>query len=478
MKNKPDIVVQYERQKAAGESLYFDPVELDEIFHYYAEENDWDGMDAVMKLTKELHPTDFVTVTLEAEYALNSDQPAKCLELLEPIFSDDNPLHHILRSGALAKLNRVTEAISYAERAMEFDDPYIAYDLGLGFMNADQFSVALRYYSRCLDRRPDDVRSIIGILYCLGHTGSAEEVLRYADRALEIDSFCIEAWIAKGGVLMEEEKWAEAEECYDYALAIHPDHPDCLVMKSRCCMRLNRPIEAMQMAQEAAEHADNEQQANIYLYIAEMKSASQQQKEAVDYVWKAVMANPDDVDLMERAAVCFADYSEPDACVTILEGLLQQEGDNVSPYMVSLLCEQYTHMGRALDAIALYERLIDKYPSASVYTMMAGAYISISKFRKAYKMLQKANEDEIIWQTYILMTVCAHELGWKTAMVDNYIMAHCLSATDAKGMLKTVSPQLAEQFEKDHVFEEAEKWRLRHLEAEIERVMKKSKTKK
>ena len=38
MNDKPEIVKQYERRRDAGESLYFDPVELEDIFHYYAED--------------------------------------------------------------------------------------------------------------------------------------------------------------------------------------------------------------------------------------------------------------------------------------------------------------------------------------------------------------------------------------------------------------------------------------------------------
>ena len=178
MTEKPDIVKQYERQKAAGESLYFDPVELEDIFHYYSEEGWLDKEEEVLQLARTLHPNDFVTETLAAEYALNMDDPNECLKHLKPIFDEENIMHCILMSGALAQRGELTRAIDYGEMALEGDDPLIAYDIGLGFMNANQPTLALRYYDRCLKAYPDDLRTLQGTLYCLNQVGTSEEMIR------------------------------------------------------------------------------------------------------------------------------------------------------------------------------------------------------------------------------------------------------------------------------------------------------------
>lgn len=471
-REKPEIVLQYERQKAANESMYFDPVELDEIFHYYAEVNDIDALPPVIALAKQLHPDDVVTVTIDAEYALIDDRAEDCLEMLKPVFSEDNLLHLLLLSGAFARLGSVSTAISWAERAMEFDDPLVAYDLGLGFMNADQCAVALRYYSRCLDAVPDDLRSILGIIYCLRRVGTPEEVLEYVDKALEIDSFCVDAWVVKGGIYQEQEKWKEAEECCDYALAIQPDNTDSLMIKAQCCLHADRLDEAYQLATEAASYADYDQRANIYLFLARMEQDRKHPQEAVEFAWKALTTNPDDLDLVERAATCFSHLGENETAIALFEDIFRRQGDEPSPFVLSMLADLYTKEGYADKTMEIYELMIKHDPSVVTYTMMAGVCLATGKYHKAYSYLLKANEVNTAWQTYILLAVCAHELGWYNAMMDHFTIAWCIVGDEASKLIQGVSEPTWRDLEKRGILNYATQWRDRNMLSAIRTIQK------
>jgi len=78
-------------------------------------------------------------------------------------------------------------------------------------------------------------------------------------------------------------------------------------------------------------------------------------------------------------------------------------------------------------------------------------------------LLQQANADDMMWQTYVLTAVCAHEMGWMTAAENNYILAHELDAEGARNLLKALSPLLVDSFEKKGVFRAAEEWRHKKL---------------
>ena len=99
--------------------------------------------------------------------------------------------------------------------------------------------------------------------------------------------------------------------------------------------------------------------------------------------------------------------------------------------------------------------------------MLGASYMSLYKHRKAYKYLKMAAEEEPICQTYVLLAVCAHEMGWETAAASNYILAHELNAPGAAELLKGISPLLTESFEKRGIFREAEEWRQRKLVREL-----------
>lgn len=469
MSDKPEIVEQYEAQMAAGASLYFDPVELEDIFHYYAEEGRIDKEEEVLRLAQHLHPDDFVTHTLEAEWALNMDDADGCLRALDIVFDEDNVMHCILRSGALAQKGDLSGAIDYGEMALDGDDPLIAYDVGLGFMNANQPTIALRYYDRCLAAYPNDLRTLLGILYCLNQVGSAEEVIRYADRALEVDSYSVEAWLAKGNALGEQGKWKEAEECCDYAMAIQPENGDCILMKVNCCVQQGRHEEALGQIENGKLKIENgESKANMLLLAAHLYAEKKQMDEAVECVWQAVEACPTDRELLVREAVAFADYDAPYAAIALLEDRVgkMEKGEEMA-YLLSLLGEQYTKLGNYEAAVEPYEKLVKLSPSASTWTLLAGTYMSLYKFRKAYKLLQLANAEETMWQTYILTAVCAHEMGWETAAATNYIIAYQYSATGAYDLLKALSPLLVESFEKKGIFRQAEEelWRKRQVKS-------------
>ena len=467
MNDKPEIVKQYERRKDAGESLYFDPVELEDIFHYYAEEGRSDKEEEVLRLARELHPDDFVTGTLEAEFALNMDDADACLRYLEPIFDEDNIMHCILMSGALAQKGDLPRAIDYGEMALEGDDPLIAYDVGLGFMNAGQPTVALRYYSRCLEAYPDDLRTLQGILYCLGQVGTPEEVIRYADRALEIDSFCVEAWLAKGNALGEQGKWKEAEECCDYAMAIQPENGDCILMKVNCCVQQNRHDEALHFAEEAASRVYNEAKANVLLLAAHLYGEKNQMEEARKAVWGAVEACPLDRDILNRAIYAFVDSGAPAPAIALLQDRMRREGEKTEPHFLMLLGEQLTQQGDYEAALEPYELLVKIAPSPTSWTMLAGTYMSLNKYRKAYKYLQLACAEDPMWQTYVLTAVCAHEMGWETAAGNNYILAYNLNAKGAFELLQALSPMLIDSFREKKIFEQAEQWRQQNLVKEL-----------
>ena len=463
MTEKPDIVKQYERQKAAGESLYFDPVELEDIFHYYSEDGWLDKEEEVLQLARTLHPNDFVTETLAAEYALNMDDPNECLKHLKPIFDEENIMHCILMSGALAQRGELTRAIDYGEMALEGDDPLIAYDIGLGFMNANQPTLALRYYDRCLKAYPDDLRTLQGTLYCLNQVGTSEEMIRYADHTLEVDSFCVDAWLAKGNALGDQGKWKEAEECCDYAMALQPENGDAILMKVNCCVQQNRHDEALHFAIEAAQRVYNESKANVLLLAAHLYAEKNQMDEAVEAIWGAVEAAPLDKEMVTRAAMAFSDCGAVAPAITLLDEIYRREGEQMDPYLLSLLGEQYTKLGQYEAAIEVYETLAKVSPSSGALTLLAGAYMSLSKFRRAYRLLQQSNADDMMWQTYVLTAVCAHEMGWMTAAENNYILAHELDAEGARNLLKALSPLLVDSFEKKGVFRAAEEWRHKKL---------------
>ena len=75
----PDIVNKYEAMLKAGESVYLDPIEIDQIFRYYADNNQVSKLEDILRLGLNLHPDDPTIMQLDAEYTLMTNDAESAL---------------------------------------------------------------------------------------------------------------------------------------------------------------------------------------------------------------------------------------------------------------------------------------------------------------------------------------------------------------------------------------------------------------
>lgn len=460
---RPESVDRYEAMLQNGEAVYLDPVEIDDVYHYYAEQNQIDRVEELLRLGQRLHPDDPLILQMDAEFTLNTGNAAEALEKLDKIFQEDNPFQCILRSAALAKLGRRAEALDMAEAALFDEDPkeFVAYDLALGFMNAEDYPTALRYYQRSLRHHPDDVRTLSGILFCRSQMGDQAQMMELAEHILQLDPFNFEAWMAKGNVLGERELYAEAIDAYDYASAIAPDEPDTLVMKARCYDATDQHDLAISTLQEAATKAVGDQKSAIFGILAGLLHEQKRDKEAADAVWQSVEALPKDPLVLSRAGFNFQELGMQREAILMLEAADQLLPDDMA--ILTPLAELYGAQERYEDAAALYERICRISPSAGAYALWGGTMMSMNKFQKAHNLLKKANEYDELWQTYVLMSVCDAEQKHFKKMEEDFRYAYALCPDAAPGLLRGLHPEIAKQMEERGFFEQLERERQAYI---------------
>ena len=463
--NKSDVVSHYEEMRAAGGSMYFDPVELDEIFHYYVEEGPAESVNEVLSLAKELHPDDIIVRQMEAEFMLNNDDAAGSLQLLDSIFDDTMPYHCILRSAALAKLNRMAEAMEMARLAADGEEPsdYISYDLGLGFMNAEEYPLALRYYNRSLEFHPDDVKTLSGILYCKVQMGVLDGVEEIADHIIRLDPFHYEAWMAKGNCYAAAKKFKEAYDAFDYAIAVSPDEPDAYVNKAHAKETEDDKAEALELMKEAVAKSVGEQNSSLQIMIACLYHALGDKENALNAVWKSTESVPVSVSVLLRAAYAFVDMEAWSEAITMLKTADGLQPDSLE--ILNMLAESYNNNNMYEEAAATYARLSGIGDSAAVYALWGSCLMSLGNFSEAYKVFGKANKLDPMWQTYVLMATCDIELSHFKRMEDDMRMAYALSPEESVALMEKISPDMVKQMRENGY--------LKRLEREHERLLQK-----
>lgn len=457
MEKNEELISRYE----ADPTAYFDPVELDDIFHTYAEESNFARLQEVLQRAKELHPEDLSTIAMEAEYALNLGDARECLTLLDTHFDDDNPFFCILKAGALAKLGQTKEAVALAEKAVERgDDPMIPYDIGVGFMNAEEPTIALRYFMRSHEYLPDDLRTLLGILYCLNQVGEKQDILHFANLALEIDSFCLEAWMAKGGALMDTERYDEAIECYDYAIAIQQDWADPYMMKANCLVQTNKHDEALACGREALAYAEGEQKAHIHLMLMGLYQIKEDAANATEHAIAALECAPTLPEVLQNAIHTLVELDCNDYAIPFLEQQYREGSRDIN--LLTILAEAYGKTGQFRRSIDIYKELYELTKKPSICALIGAGELSAGNFNQAYQQFQKAMEGEPLVHTAVFMTVCAHEMGWDTAAEDNFIIAYCMNKEKAIELVQIISEDLFHWLKSHRVLARAEKERQKY----------------
>lgn len=459
----PDIVNKYEAMLKAGESVYLDPIEIDQIFRYYADNNQVSKLEDILRLGLNLHPDDPTIMQLDAEYTLMTNDAESALKKIDAIFQEDNTFLCILRSAALAMLGRKSEAMEMADLALTDENPneYVAYDIALGFMNASDFTTAMHFYERSLRNHPDDIRTLSGMLYCHEQMGHLEETMPIAEKILASDPFHYDAWMAKGNYLSAHDQFTEALDAYDYAAAIAPDEPDYLVMKARCYEETNQHDLAVQSLREAADKAEGKQRSSIAQILANIHIDHKETDAAVEALWLSVQAQPRDNAVLNNAGITFMQLGHNVEAITMLEAANEVQPNDTETLIP--LADAYSNCQLFEKAAATYEKLSILAPSAAVYSLWGGTMMSLGKVQKAYNLFKKANECEELWQTYVLMAVCDAELKHFKKMEEDFRYAYALCPDEAPTLMKSIHPDMYNQMSEQGFFDQLERERQAYI---------------
>ena len=159
------------------------------------------------------------------------DSPALHIELLKDFvrdFPEQAPAWRSL-AVALADLSRFEEAQRAFQQAFRLAAPdnlfWVFCDLGTMFRHMGDVSTAEHWYQKAIDHRPDDAQGYILLGAMLARIGRLDEAERLHRRATTCKAGCIdEAYLNLGFVLRARERYADALDCFNRALAIDPQY--------------------------------------------------------------------------------------------------------------------------------------------------------------------------------------------------------------------------------------------------------------
>jgi len=170
-------------------------------------------------------------------YTLNTqnDFSGAVIALKESLKYKTNYVNTYLELGfASKKLKLDEEAISNYKQAMELDPKsYIPYN-GIGEVyrdNQKDMVMAMSWYQKSLDIKPDERKAHFGMGYCLNTQGKYNDAIIHLKKAIEAEATYTAAYVELGYSHYMIDKYFEAIDYCDKAIALNPKNENARYYK-------------------------------------------------------------------------------------------------------------------------------------------------------------------------------------------------------------------------------------------------------
>lgn len=361
-----ELVNKFESETNSNETLsvWFDSEDIEDICNYYIDSGNIVMAERVLKLGEQLHPTDELIRLLRVHLLIEERKPEEALALLEVLNYSADFYWNYLRLGALADLDRWTEAKEAADAAICCDNnrPAAALDIARVFYDRNQQEQALHYLlladndSEC---EPDVVEAIV---QCLCELNRFTEALPFVDRLIDQNPYSSEAWQMRSSIHIDLGRYDLALDDLEYAVAISPNKINLLIAKVKLLLTLERDTEALKMLSQIETESPEWSgictmlRGDMYFWSGDYKKAYSYYRKGFDrdffYAdsvmryfectielkkWKEAVAtgncllkySPYDLKLLERLSDVHFELKQYSVSAKLLRRCLRMEPDNV-----------------------------------------------------------------------------------------------------------------------------------------------------
>ncbi len=213
-----------------------------------------------------------------------------------------------------------TDAIWLLQRALAINPDYAdAVDhLGKLYLTLGQPARALPYLTRFAEAYPSD-SSLIAFGQASMQVGRLDDAAAALQRALSINPRRADAAEYLGGILVEQERGAEAVPLLERAAQVRGSAVS-LGLLSLAFAETGRPKDAAQAASAAADRAGNN--SSVYVLAGRAMLLAKQPQSAADYLSRAVQLSPSDPDALTRLGQAMIALGKPGDAVQLFRRAL------------------------------------------------------------------------------------------------------------------------------------------------------------
>ena len=405
--------------------VFLEPAELLDIYDYYADDFRNDKAYEVLKRAVSLYPDDMDVIIAHAYYHKNTGDWKKATQIINKLPSDSIFRKMFYAEKALLTLDlkgcrRLVDEIANSGQELNQDNML---DIAEMYYEAGYYHLAEPWLRKCNDPHYDEyVRAASELADCVFRRGDYDATISLLNHCLDENPYDAATWVQLAKVQYTDEKFEDALESCEYAIAANKDCADAYSVRLDTLLRLKRYDDMWNDL-----HNINYQIAFSVENYANLAQAYQMQNE------------------YEKASF-------------ILHLGVQQFSDNREELdrMHRYLAQEALREGRDDDAYDLVYRHMDRENYNSRHIMWATLLFIVNRVEEGLDALrlvfksQPVKDDDLSNLVYILQTGNCYEAAqdiWSNIIVYSKGHEHMYSAPLAYAAFRIHHPEFVELLE-------------------------------
>ena len=222
---------------------------------------------------------------------------------------------HSNAGASLAYLGRLDEAISRyrAALAIEPDNAEVHYNCGVAFQQQQRWEEAIEHYEAALRIRPQFAAAHTNCGVSLRALGRAEEAIEHYEQATAIDPKFVKAYNNHGVALESLGRKTEAIEQYEQALRIAPDNFEANYNGAVALMAARRRSESLECFEMAVKLQPNNGGAHYglaWIMATAPEDELRDGEQAIEHARRAAELMPGNAFMLDALAAAHAEAGE------------------------------------------------------------------------------------------------------------------------------------------------------------------------
>lgn len=243
-------IERFEMMEKGQKNFFFDVHIIEEIFDFYTDKFQYEKAEKVINIGIHQHPNATALQVKQAIVLMEKGEDERAMYLLQNLSHLESSNSEVYLNLGLVYLRNdyILEAEENFRKALEIsseDREYILLDIGIFFNQHEVYTKAIEFLKPACIEFKENENLIFELAYAYDKEYDLINGIETYEKVIVLNPFSENAWYNLGILHAKSDNLEMANECYDFALAIYPEHGEAIFNKANALVGLHKLEEAL-----------------------------------------------------------------------------------------------------------------------------------------------------------------------------------------------------------------------------------------